>query len=111
MNEDERLIETPPGVRLAALDDTADGKARNFVVQKKAGRFHGFVARKGDKVFGYSDGCPHMRLPLAQELDDYLTSGRALILCSWHGALFESASGRCVGGLCIGTGLEPGGYT
>ena len=107
MNEDVRLTETPPGVRLAALDEIADGAARNFVLQMKAGRFHGFVVRKGDRVFGYRDSCPHMGLPLAQELDRYLASGGALILCSWHGALFEVESGRCVGGPCAGARLTP----
>ena len=106
MNPGERLVETPPGVRLAALDDIADGTARNFVLQMKAGRFHGFVVRKGGEVFGYRDRCPHMGLPLAQALDQYLTSGGELILCSWHGALFDIESGRCVGGPCMGAGLS-----
>ena len=106
MNPDDRLVEIPPGVRLAALDDIADGSARNFVLQMKAGRFHGFVVRKGDQVFGYRDRCPHMGLPLAHELDRYLTSGGELILCSWHGALFDVESGRCVGGPCSGAGLS-----
>lgn len=107
MNEGERLTETPAGVRLASFDSIADGAARNFVLQMKAGRFHGFVVRKGDRIFGYRDRCPHMGLPLAQELDRYLTSGGELILCSWHGALFDIANGRCVGGPCVGAGLSP----
>jgi len=106
VNEGERLLETPAGVRLAALQDIPDGTARNFVLQMKAGRFHGFVVRKGERVFGYRDRCPHMGLPLAQELDRYLTSGGELILCSWHGALFEIESGRCVGGPCMGARLS-----
>jgi len=107
VNEGERLVETPPGVRLAALDDIPDGSARNFVLQMKAGRFHGFVVRKGDSVFGYRDRCPHMGLPLAQELDRYLSSGGEMIACSWHGALFDIESGRCVGGPCAGARLTP----
>lgn len=105
MNQGERLTETPPGVRLAALDDLADGAARNFVLQMKAGRFHGFVVRKGDRVFGYRDRCPHAGLPLAQELDRYLTPDGALIVCSWHGALFAIEDGTCVGGPCGGARL------
>ena len=37
MNIGERLTETPPGVRLCALDEIADGQARNFVLEMKAG--------------------------------------------------------------------------
>ncbi len=101
----ERLTATPPGVRLAPLADIADGKARNFVLQMRAGRFHGFVVRSGDAVTGYVDRCPHMGVPLAQHLDDYLTPAGDLIACSWHGALFAIADGLCVGGPCVGQRL------
>ena len=42
----------------------ADGKARNFVLQMRAGRFHGFVVRQGDGVVGYGQ--------LAEDVDDLL---------------------------------------
>ena len=102
-----RLTATPAGVRLGALDLIADGAARNFVLQLRAGRFHGFVVRRGDEVFGYVDRCPHMGLPLAQTLDGYLSADGTLIACSWHGALFDPASGACVGGPCPGQRLTP----
>ena len=56
---DARVAATPPGVRLGPLDQIADGAARNFVLQLRAGRFHGFVVRRGDAVWGYVDRCPH----------------------------------------------------
>lgn len=105
MSESERLFATPAGVRLGPLDLIADGKARNFVLQMRAGRFHGFVVRRGDGAFGYVDRCPHAGLPLTQTLDDYLTPDGALIACSWHGALFDPESGACVGGPCMGQAL------
>ncbi|HSX56719.1 MAG TPA: Rieske (2Fe-2S) protein [Sphingomonas sp.] len=103
----ERLTATPPGVRLGPLDLIADGAARNFVLEMKAGRFHGFAVRSGGMVHGYVDRCPHMGLPLAQQLDAYLTGDRALIQCSWHGALFRIDDGACVGGPCAGATLTP----
>lgn len=103
----ERLTATPPGVVLGPLDLIAEGKARNFVIEMKAGRFHGFIVRTGESVTGYVDRCPHLGLPLAQVLDDYLTPDGARIACSWHGALFDRADGRCVGGPCPGTTLTP----
>lgn len=102
-----RLFATPPGIALGALDQIADGKARNFVIQMRAGRFHGFVVRRGGAVFGYVDRCPHAGVSLTQTLDDYLTPDGSLIACSWHGALFEIADGRCVGGPCVGQALTP----
>ncbi|MHA3841304.1 Rieske (2Fe-2S) protein [Sphingomonas aestuarii] len=102
-----RLFATPPGIALGPLDQIADGKARNFVLQMRAGRFHGFVVRRGDAVFGYVDRCPHAGVPLTQTLDDYLTPDGSLIACNWHGALFEIVDGRCVGGPCVGQALTP----
>jgi nitrite reductase/ring-hydroxylating ferredoxin subunit len=102
---DTRLVATPAGVRLGPLDLIADGKARNFVLQMKAGRFHGFVVRRGEGVSGYVDRCPHAGMPLAQTLDNYLTPDGALIACSWHGALFRAEDGQCVGGPCAGQAL------
>ncbi|RYD61405.1 MAG: Rieske (2Fe-2S) protein [Sphingomonadales bacterium] len=102
----ERLTATPPGVRLGPVVLIADGAARNFVLEMKAGRFHGFAVRSGETVTGYVDRCPHMGLPLAQELDAYLTSDRRLLQCSWHGALFRIDDGVCVGGPCPGTALK-----
>jgi nitrite reductase/ring-hydroxylating ferredoxin subunit len=104
---DARLYETPAGVRLGPIDVIADGRARGFVLQMRAGRFHGFVVRRGAAVHGYVDRCPHAGLPLAQVLDDYLTPDGALIACSWHSALFDPASGACVGGPCAGMALTP----
>ena len=103
----ERLTATPPGVRLGPLDLIADGAARNFVLEMKAGRFHGFAVRRGDTVTGFVDRCPHMGLPLAQQLDQYLTGDRGLIQCGWHGALFRIEDGACVGGPCVGAALTP----
>lgn len=100
-----RVTATPPGVKLCALEAVEDGRARNFVVQLRAGRFHGFVVRDGSQVSGYVDRCPHAGLPLAQKLDDYLTPDGSLISCSWHGALFGKHDGYCVGGPCAGQSL------
>ena len=45
--------------------------------------------------------------PLAMELDQYLTPDGALILCGWHGAVFEPLTGECTGGPCAGGRLTP----
>ena len=106
-NPDTRLFATPAGVTLLPLDGLADGAARNFVLQLRAGRFHGFVVRRGAAVVGYVDRCPHAGVPMAQRLDDYLSPDGTLIACSWHGALFRIEDGLCVGGPCVGQRLQP----
>lgn len=102
-----RLSRTPPDVPLIQLDALADPGARNFVLQIGEDLFHGFVVRQGREVRGYVDRCPHAGLPLAQHLDQYLTPDGAMIVCAWHGALFEPAEGRCVGGPCANARLTP----
>ncbi|MCT8000295.1 Rieske (2Fe-2S) protein [Sphingomonas sanguinis] len=104
---DQRLTVTPPGITLGPLETIADGAARNFVLLMRAGRFHGFVVRRGDDVYGYVDRCPHMGLPLAQVLDGYLTPDGKRITCSWHGAIFAVEDGACLGGPCMGQLLTP----
>jgi len=107
MTQVARIWSTPAGVDLGPLDLIADGGARNFVLQMKAGRFHGFAVRQSQNLRGYVDRCPHAGLPLAQTLDQYLTKDGGHIVCSWHGALFEPATGTCVGGPCSGQTLTP----
>ncbi len=105
MSGEARLSTTPAGVKLGPLAAIPDGAARNYVLQLRVGRFHGFVVRCGGQVFGYVDRCPHAGLPLAQELDRYLTPDGRYVVCSWHGALFDPSSGVCVGGPCVGQRL------
>lgn len=102
-----RVFATPAGIVLGPLDMVRDGAARNFVIQMKAGRFHGFVVRRGATAVGYVDRCPHAGLPLARQIDDYLSPDGRHIVCAWHGALFEPADGRCVGGPCVDAHLMP----
>lgn len=55
---------------------------------------------------GWIDRCPHAGFPIAIELDRYLNPDGSLILCGWHGAVFEPMSGKCVGGPCAGGKLS-----
>ncbi|MFP2926692.1 Rieske (2Fe-2S) protein [Pyxidicoccus sp. 3LG] len=102
-----RVFTTPPNVRLLPVVALEDPGARNLVLQIGDAYFHGFLVRRGDEVHGYVDRCPHAGLPLAQKLDGYLTPDKSLIVCSWHGALFQPADGLCVGGPCAGSRLTP----
>ncbi|KSB91205.1 2Fe-2S ferredoxin [Caulobacter vibrioides] len=102
-----RVWSTPAGVNLGPLDLIADGAARNYVLQIGENRFHGFVVRRGEAVFGYVDRCPHAGLPLAQQLDQYLTPDGGMIACSWHGAVFSIEDGACLSGPCAGGRLTP----
>ena len=92
---------------LCAESDIGDPGSRGFVLQIGEAFFHGFVVRKDGAVAGWVDRCPHAGFPLAIELDRYLTPDASLILCGWHGAVFEPLSGECKGGPCAGGRLTP----
>ena len=96
-----------PGSVLCALDEIASPGARGFRFRADEAVFAGFVVRRGEAVFGYVDRCPHMGVPMAQQLDQYLTPDGSLIACSWHSALFRIDTGECVGGPCTGQRLTP----
>ena len=102
-----RVWKTPAGVALCAETDLADPGARSLVLQIGEAFFHGVLVRRDGAVAGWVDHCPHAGHPLALELDRYLTPDGSLILCGWHGAVFEPLTGLCVGGPCAGGRLTP----
>lgn len=64
-----------------------------------------FLIRQGEQVWGYVNQCPHAGHQLNWVGDRFLNRERDHILCASHGALFEMASGLCVGGPCPGEQL------
>jgi len=68
----------------------------------------GFVLRLTDgDLRAWVNSCPHAGHPLDLSPHRFLTPDRQFIQCSSHGALFDPASGSCVGGPCLGRKLRP----
>lgn len=70
-------------------DFPADGKATT-----KIGGWHILLVRSDDGLFALNDRCTHQA--------SLLSTGRirrGAVMCPLHGARFEVASGRCMGGL------------
>lgn len=65
-----------------------------------------FVVKKGDRLFAYTNHCPHTGAPLDWVPDQFLNLDRSYIQCAMHGALFEIETGLCVYGPCINRRLE-----
>ena len=64
-----------------------------------------FAVRYAGRVHGYLNRCAHVAMELDwQEGVFFDSSGRDLI-CSTHGATYEAATGKCLGGPCSGTPL------
>ena len=98
MAEAERLI-----CESAALVDS--GRGVRFEVEYFGASAPAFVVRKNGKAHGYLNRCAHVAMELDwQEGVFFDFEGRDL-LCSTHGATYDAATGRCLGGPCNGSPL------
>ena len=89
-----------PGTILCKLDAISDPGAKGFVFGSGKERFEMFVVRARGGLFGYVNACPHMGATLDTFPDQFLTSDKELILCSFHGAQFQIEDGLCIAGPC-----------
>ena len=91
-------------MRLCALDELPLHGARGFDPQG-SGQDTVFVVRQGDALHAYEDRCPHHGTPMAWRKDAYLDARGEHIVCSAHGAIFETTTGLCTLGPCLGESL------
>lgn len=91
---------------LCRLADIPDPGAREFRAMVDGEMRRVFVVRKGGRVFGYVNSCPHVGAPLNQEDGKFLDLFQTSILCANHFALFEIENGRCTRGPCVGRSLQ-----
>ena len=89
---------------LCALGDIDDPGGRGFVLDD--GR-RIFVIRRGARVHGYVNACPHQGVPLDWRPDVFLSVDKSVIQCSTHGAQFRIEDGECLAGPCLGSALRP----
>jgi nitrite reductase/ring-hydroxylating ferredoxin subunit len=87
----------------SALADS--GRGVRFAVEYCGRPAPAFAVRTAGRVHGYLNRCAHVAMELDwQEGVFFDSSGRDLI-CSTHGATYDAASGRCLGGPCNRTPL------
>ena len=98
MAEDKRVI-----CESGALADS--GRGVRFEVEYFGGAQPAFVVRKDGEVHGYLNRCAHVAMELDWQEGVFFDSDGRDLLCSTHGATYDMASGRCVGGPCNGTPL------
>ena len=98
MAKAERLI-----CESAALVDS--GRGVRFEVEYFGAAAPAFAVRYAGRVHGYLNRCAHVAMELDwQEGVFFDFEGRDL-LCSTHGATYDAATGRCIGGPCNGSPL------
>ncbi len=94
-------------VVLCRLDDLADPGSREFKWGAGIWPLEFFAVRKGERVSGFVNRCPHAGNPLNWQPNRFLNRDGDRILCNSHGAVFRIDDGVCVDGPCPGEALEP----
>lgn len=76
------------------------GHARVFDLLLYGAPARGFALRFDGRVVGYVNRCVHVPAEMDWQEGQFLDMDKRWILCSIHGAAYEPADGRCVGGPC-----------
>ena len=66
-----------------------------------------FAMRFDGRVVAYMNRCAHVPTEMDWQPGEFLDMDKRWIICSIHGATYEPANGRCVGGPCRGERLMP----
>ena len=88
-----------------ALDER--GRGWRFEVERGGVRVPAFAVRWNGVVRAYLNRCGHVPVELDWQPGEFFDAGRLYLICATHGAQYDPASGRCVGGRCAGRGLTP----
>ena len=90
-----------PPERVCDSADLAErGKAHVFDVMHFRQPARAFVLRFDGQLVAYLNRCLHVPTEMDWQPGQFLDMDKRWILCSIHGAAYEPADGRCVGGPC-----------
>ena len=83
-----------------AADLVERGKAVVFDVLLWGQPARAFGLRFGGALVAYINRCAHVPVEMDWQPGEFLDHDKRWIVCSIHGASYEPADGRCVGGPC-----------
>ena len=98
MAETARLI-------CAATELAEAGRGVRFEVTLAGRMAPAFVVRWRGRVRGFLNRCGHVPVELDWQAGEFFDASQLYLICSTHGALYDPASGACLGGRCAGRGL------
>lgn len=84
----------------ASADLEESGRAVVFDVLEYRIPARAFALRFHGQVVAYMNRCLHVPTELDWQPGEFLDADKRWIICSVHGATYEPADGRCVGGPC-----------
>jgi nitrite reductase/ring-hydroxylating ferredoxin subunit len=102
-----RDVRAAPGVDLCdARALTERGRAHVWDIDLRGDRATAFALRIDGRVVAYVNRCVHVEAEMDWNPGEFLDREGRTIICSLHGATYEPARGRCLGGPCAGGALE-----
>ncbi len=98
-------VESPDTPALCRLEEIPDGGATAVDATLADGEESLILLRRGERVHGYLNVCPHAGRRLDYAPGKFLLKNDTLI-CAVHGATFNQADGLCIAGPCRGEHLR-----
>ncbi|MEE3000664.1 MAG: Rieske 2Fe-2S domain-containing protein [Pseudomonadota bacterium] len=92
--------------KICNLDDVKDGNSLGLSATINGITKKLIVLKDKNNVFVYVNSCPHIGTPLDLRPGQFLSHDKKNIICSTHGALFQTNTGLCIFGPCKGQYLE-----
>jgi len=90
---------------LCNLDEIKDPGSRGFeFTDIETGRL--VVVKKNGQLNAFINSCPHTGAPMEWKADQFLDMENEFIQCALHGALFDTQTGECLRGPCVGAFLQ-----
>ena len=91
----------PDAVLLCGSADLVErGQAHVFDVLLWRQPARAFAMRFDGQVVAYLNRCAHVPVEMDWQPGQFLDMDKRWIICSIHGATYEPADGRCIGGPC-----------
>lgn len=90
---------------LCNLDEIEDPGTRGFIFPDiEKGRL--VLVKKSGQLTAFRNSCPHTGAPMEWKPDQFLDNENEFIQCAMHGALFDTQTGECLRGPCVGEFLQ-----
>lgn len=86
------------GATICRSNTIQEGKAYCIEVISNGGAFPIIATRINGIIYCYVNACPHQYLPLNYRSKNIISSDANRLLCSAHGAMFDSRTGLCLTG-------------
>lgn len=99
MVENQRLI-------CASADLAEGGRGVRFEVERSGRAEPAFIVRFQGRARAYLNRCGHVPVELDWNEGEFFESGGLYLICATHGALYDPATGACLGGRCDRRGLQ-----